>query len=380
MTETPNPPEGWYPDPAGSGDLRRWDGATWTDDLQPHASASHDRSADDVETSSPPSDAHPETTAQEHPHATSDAAHEARPDATPGVTPDARPDAAFDARPDATFDARPDAAHEARPDATPDATLDARRDAAHDARPDAAPDATPDARRDATAAWDTEAAHRDRPTPPPAPHAPPGAPAYSSAPGAATSGTVAGAGYAARSSSGYTPYPGSAGAAPAPVNREISTDTVWIWLVAALPLLQALSLFLFDWRSVVDESIYGSLYAPSTAPTLSALGITLGFTVINLALNAATVVFSFLDARTLRERGVERPFPWAWSFLIFALSTNAVYVIGRSMIVRRQTGKGLGPLWAWIAVTVVSIGILVIWTVVLFAYTLRLLQQLGLAY
>jgi len=35
------PPDGWYPDPAGSDQLRRWDGATWTSELKdrPEAAA-----------------------------------------------------------------------------------------------------------------------------------------------------------------------------------------------------------------------------------------------------------------------------------------------------------------------------------------------------
>ncbi|MBQ9916760.1 MAG: DUF2510 domain-containing protein, partial [Microbacterium sp.] len=39
MTDTPTPPDGWYPDPAGSGGLRRWNGTAWTDDVRPPAEA-----------------------------------------------------------------------------------------------------------------------------------------------------------------------------------------------------------------------------------------------------------------------------------------------------------------------------------------------------
>uniref|UniRef100_UPI0025DA4A6D DUF2510 domain-containing protein n=1 Tax=uncultured Microbacterium sp. TaxID=191216 RepID=UPI0025DA4A6D len=36
MTDSPTPPDGWYPDPAGGGGLRRWNGTSWTDELRSH--------------------------------------------------------------------------------------------------------------------------------------------------------------------------------------------------------------------------------------------------------------------------------------------------------------------------------------------------------
>jgi len=53
-----------------------------------------------------------------------------------------------------------------------------------------------------------------------------------------------------------------------------------------------------------------------------------------------------------------RPFHWAWAFLY-----SGVYIIGRSIIVQRRIGRGLAPIWAWVAMSVlgliVSVGILV---------------------
>ena len=37
MTDTPTPPEGWYPDPAGGGGLRRWSGTAWTEEVRASA-------------------------------------------------------------------------------------------------------------------------------------------------------------------------------------------------------------------------------------------------------------------------------------------------------------------------------------------------------
>jgi hypothetical protein len=45
MTDTPTPPDGWYPDPAGGGGLRRWNGTGWTDEVR---SATESASAHDA--------------------------------------------------------------------------------------------------------------------------------------------------------------------------------------------------------------------------------------------------------------------------------------------------------------------------------------------
>jgi len=36
VSEPTSPEAGWYPDPAGGGDLRWWTGVTWSDDTHPH--------------------------------------------------------------------------------------------------------------------------------------------------------------------------------------------------------------------------------------------------------------------------------------------------------------------------------------------------------
>jgi hypothetical protein len=40
MTQTQTPPAGWYPDPAGSGGQRWWNGMAWSDHVQPAVAAS----------------------------------------------------------------------------------------------------------------------------------------------------------------------------------------------------------------------------------------------------------------------------------------------------------------------------------------------------
>jgi hypothetical protein len=61
----------------------------------------------------------------------------------------------------------------------------------------------------------------------------------------------------------------------------------------------------------------------------------------------ASVVFAYLDVVALRRLGYARQFHWAWAFL-----SSLVYVIGRSVVVKRQAGHGAAPMWVTIALNV----------------------------
>jgi hypothetical protein len=151
----------------------------------------------------------------------------------------------------------------------------------------------------------------------------------------------------------YPAYP--SGAATTSVERrDIPTETPWIWLIVFLPLLSFLPMLFIDWRGFLEDSIEDSLESPSSAWAAGLTGGMLLWTLFTYLIIAAQVVFAYLDWRALRARGIDKPFHWAWIFFTLLIS-NGVYVIGRGVILRRQTGKGLAPVWAWIAVTVLSI-------------------------
>lgn len=96
----------------------------------------------------------------------------------------------------------------------------------------------------------------------------------------------------------------------------------FIWAIALLPVVSFAAL----------------LSAEATSPLL-AWGIWVG-----------SVVLAFLDRRQLERDGMVRPFHWAWTLL-----SPGVYVIGRSIIVRRRSGRSLAPMWAWATIMLVSI-------------------------
>ncbi len=314
MTDTPTPPEGWYPDPAGSGGLRRWNGTAWTDEVRARVDA-------------------PEAAAAPEAPAVPDAS--TVPDASSGPEAPAAP----------TAPAAP---------AVPEASAAPEAPASFGAEPSLGASAAPAA------------------------PASPGAPVYpgTPAPAAPYPGDTTSPGAAAYP--GGTAYP-TAPAAPtaAPVRRDIPTDTVWIWLVVALPLLSLAVLFLFDWNTYVQESLYASAF-PEAAPyaASSSLAVTAGASIGSFVLAGLIVLFSYLDWRQLRARGIQNPFHWAFGFFVLLLSSGAVYIIGRAVVLRRQTGKGLGPVWGWIAVTIITIVAVSIWVVMLFTAMIPVIEEL----
>jgi hypothetical protein len=137
------------------------------------------------------------------------------------------------------------------------------------------------------------------------------------------------------------------GAAPALKAPEgTSPSTPFIWLLAVLPLVTlALSIAqLATIDSLVESALAadGAVYTPLDLANYG----------VSLLLAAATVVLAYFDARTLAARGVPRPFHWAWSF--FALLSAPVYMIGRSVVVRRRVGSGLAPMFVNLSLLLVG--------------------------
>ena len=151
-------------------------------------------------------------------------------------------------------------------------------------------------------------------------------------------------------------YPRAPAAPSTPLRPDIQTNTVWIWLVVLLPLVMLPTIFLIDWRGYLESSL--DMSSLDTAnPMLPSVGMTLtsvGLGIAGFVVAGIGVLFAWLDWRELKRRGIQKPFHWAWAFLALVV-TNGVYVIGRGVILRRQTGKGLAPVWVWIAVSALSL-------------------------
>jgi len=143
----------------------------------------------------------------------------------------------------------------------------------------------------------------------------------------------------------------------------------FIWVIALLPLVSGITIWFlhFDFAPLAayirEAQAAQQLGLPTPQPPftgMSLLGPAYWVTsVCNFLGYAAAVVLSYFDQRRLERIGVVRPFSWAWAFL-----TAGVYVIGRSVIVRRVASpRGLTPIWVFIGSYVVTLISAMVWTI-----------------
>ncbi len=144
-------------------------------------------------------------------------------------------------------------------------------------------------------------------------------------------------------------YPGSIRLSPG-----VGTNTVWFWLIILLPLALSILDLLIPLPASQTATI-SSLTDPTTGPApLSAYDAYATFSnLTGLVVYGLNVIFAYLDYAALRNRGIDRPFHWAWQFL------SPVYLIGRIVVAIRRTGSGWGLLWAFIIATVATYAITV---------------------
>ena len=146
---------------------------------------------------------------------------------------------------------------------------------------------------------------------------------------------------------------GSTPAAALRAPEGVKPGTAWFWLLAVgAPVLALLEL--------IPTSIYLSqlMAGAATNPaSIAANEFSPAYLLVALSgwfIYAVCIVFGWLDWRELKARGIPKPFHWAWSFFVLAVGWPAVYVIGRTVIVKRRTGSGMAPLWVFIGLQVVT--------------------------
>jgi hypothetical protein len=171
-----------------------------------------------------------------------------------------------------------------------------------------------------------------------------GAPAYGTAP--ANGAAPAYGGMPAYSSAPAYANAPAYGAEELSAPAGTSPYTPYIWALAVLPVVGLLtslySLATFD--QIMADALDPN--APLVAPVDLVQGA-IGWLIIGLS-----VLFGVLDWRALKKAGVPRPFHWAWIF--FSVIGVPVYMVGRSLVVRRRVGSGLAPMVLNLALVVAN--------------------------
>jgi hypothetical protein len=149
----------------------------------------------------------------------------------------------------------------------------------------------------------------------------------------------------------------------APLRNTVPATTPvgnpFIWTIVLLPVVSLVLSLLINYGAITEEyrSLIQQMIAdPNSPPRYSALSLYADPAYVALVVwawisVAITAVFGYLDSRRLKRTGFERPFPWGWAFL------PIVYIIGRSVVVHRRSGRGLAPLWVFIGVQVVGFAV-----------------------
>ncbi|GAB3606006.1 hypothetical protein GCM10027413_14150 [Conyzicola nivalis] len=173
------------------------------------------------------------------------------------------------------------------------------------------------------------------------------------------------AAYGSSPSPAYAPAYGNAPAhanAPAYGAEELSAPegtspyTPFIWALAVLPVVGLISNIytLVNFDQILADSLDPN--APLVAPVDIVQGA-IGWVMIGLS-----VLLGVLDWRALKNAGVPRPFHWAWIF--FSVIGVPVYMVGRSIVVRRRVGSGLAPMVVNLALIVVNFALGIVAAVV----------------
>ena len=138
-----------------------------------------------------------------------------------------------------------------------------------------------------------------------------------------------------------------------------NTVTPWFWAMLVLlvvnVLLQLSALLPANIQATVDNALQDPT---SIVPTYTPFEVF--STIFNLVLISAMIVFAYLDFRALKARSVPKPFHWAWTFFALFPISYGIYLLGRTIVLKRRTGSSLAPMWFAIgyAVFVVILGII----------------------
>jgi hypothetical protein len=160
------------------------------------------------------------------------------------------------------------------------------------------------------------------------------------------------------------PYAQSTPVQP-PLGAHPAIYTPFIWIIALLPLLSAIAIAALDMRFMIvrPSQLHSMVGSPMLGSPMYIVVSLLGWVIYGVS-----VWMAYLDWRALGRIGIVNPFHWAWAFL-----TGIVYVIGRSVVVRRRVGgHALIPVWVIAGVYLLTFIIMIVKVAALLSSALAL--------
>lgn len=129
-----------------------------------------------------------------------------------------------------------------------------------------------------------------------------------------------------------------------PISPETPVYNPFIWIIAGMPLLPVILMLAWNPKFRFVTTRAGDP-VPDPASIFDA-----GYFLLLGALAfvyLGSVALAFFDYRSLRGKGVVRPFHWAWAFMYMG---GLVYVIGRAVVVNKvASGRGWWPVGLLVA-------------------------------
>ncbi len=159
--------------------------------------------------------------------------------------------------------------------------------------------------------------------------------------GAIDSATPSGA-VPVAASSAWAQEPRTAAASPDALYPATSSrkSTVSGWLIAAMPFIAGF---------LAIGAVKGAENYPRYAPAGIEWWMLAGG--VLLVAYIATIILAITDRRKLDWSGFNRPAHWFWAIL-----TAPIYLLVRTIAVKRETGRNSMMLWVWLALTAVLVG------------------------
>jgi hypothetical protein len=124
---------------------------------------------------------------------------------------------------------------------------------------------------------------------------------------------------------------------PSTATRKSTTSA---WLIALMPLITGV---------LAIAAVKGAENYPRYIPSTLEWWMLAGGVVVILYL--VTIVLAVADRRKLDWSGYNRPAHWLWAIL-----TAPVYLIVRTIAVKRETDRNSALLWVWVALALVLVG------------------------